>query len=104
MIKLLIILINFNIFLVPINSLAEETPLNKRLGGFEVKVYKSSDEHKHTAALICSLIENNSSQKLIDKAWASQLEQPVIPDDEYIVRFIMRYMCPTSSKDYFEDN
>ena len=103
MINLLLFLISFGLFLVPINSFAEETPLNKKLGGFKIRVLKRKEEHKHTAALICALLENNSSQRLIDDAWESQLEKPVSSDDEFLVRFIMRDMCPTLSKYYFQN-
>ncbi len=102
MFNLLIFLISFNLFLFGSSSLAEEKPLNKKIGGFEIRVLKRKEEHLHTAALICSLIENNSSSKLIDEAWESKLDKPVSKDDEYLVKFIMRDMCPTASKSYFQ--
>ncbi len=101
MINLLAILINFILFINPISVLAEETPLNKKIGGFEIRTYKRKEEHIHTAALICSLLQTNSSQDLIKDAWASKLEYPVSSDDKYIVRFIMRGMCPKASTIYF---
>ena len=101
MINLLAILINFVLFINPISVIAEETPLNKKIGGFQIKTYKRTEEHIHTAALICSLLETKSSKDLIKDAWATKLEYPVSPDDKYIVRFIMRGMCPEASTIYF---
>tara|TARA_Y100001968_G_scaffold252991_1_gene238541 strand:+ start:108 stop:422 length:315 start_codon:yes stop_codon:yes gene_type:complete len=101
--NLLIFLINFNLFLFGSSSFSEEKPLNKKLGGFEIRVLKRKDEHIKTAAIICSLIENNSSIKLIEEGWGTQLEKPVSSDDEYLVKFIMRDMCPKESESYFKD-
>ena len=103
MINLLRYLLIVALYTVSFNSLAQEKSVNKKIGGFEVRVLKRKDEHKHTAALICALIENNSSKKLIDEAWGSQLEKPISADDEYLVKFIMRDMCPKSTKSYFKD-
>ena len=100
MFNLFVFLINFNLFFFGVSSFAEEKPLNKKLGGFEIRVLKRTEEHIRTAALICSLIENNSSKKLIDQAWKSQLQKPVTSEDEYLVRFIMRDMCPLATKSY----
>ena len=102
MFNLLIFLINFALFPIASSSFAEETKLNKKLGGFEIRVLKREVEHIHTAALICSLLENNSSQNLIEDAWKSKLEQPITSDDKYLVRFIMRDMCPSASEIYFK--
>ena len=103
MIKLLAFLIDFVFFINPSGVLAEETTLNKKIGGFEIRTYKREKEHINTAALICSLLENNSSQDLIHEAWKSKLEYPISSDDEYLVRFVMRDMCPKASKSYFEN-
>ena len=101
-INLLSVLINVVFFINPVSVSAEETPLNKKIGGFEIRTYKRKEEHIHTAALICSLLENNSSEDIIEDAWKSKLEYPVNPDDEYLVRFIMMDMCPKASKTYFK--
>ena len=103
MITLLSLLINFVFFINPVSVKAEVKPLNKKIGGFEIRTYKRKEEHIHTAALICSLLENNSSEDLIEDAWKSKLEYPVNPDDKYLVRFIMRDMCPKASQTYFQD-
>ena len=102
MFKLLIFLININLFLFGASSFAEEKPNNTKIGGFEIRVFKKKEEHIHTAALICALLENNSSKKSIDEAWESKLEKPVSSDDEYLVKFIMRDMCPKESKSYIK--
>ena len=104
MFNLLILFINCALFLTPSFSFAGEKTLNNKLPGFEVRVLKRKVEHKHTAALLCALIENKSSEKLIAEAWESQLEIPVSSDDEYLVKFIMRDMCPATSKSYFINN
>ena len=103
MIKLLKFLLTLAVFPLSLASLAEEQIVNKKIGGFEVRVLKRKDEHKQTAALICALIENNSSEKLVADAWESQLEKPISSDDEYLVRFIMRDMCPKEFKSYIKD-
>ena len=102
MFYLLIFLLNINLLLFGASSFAEEKPQNKKIGGFELRVFKRKEEHIHTAALICSLLENNSSKKLTDAAWGSKLEKPISSDDEYLVKFIMRDMCPKESKSYFK--
>ncbi len=104
MFNLFIFVINFVLFLAPSFSFAGEKPLNKKLSGFELRVLKRKDEHKHTAAILCALIENNSSKKLIAEAWGSQLKIPISSDDKYLVKFIMRDMCPITSKTYFKNN
>ena len=103
MINFFVFFINFALFTNPSVSFAQSKPLNKKLGGFEIRVLKRTKAHINTAALLCALLENNSSQKIIDAAWKSKLKQPVNSDDEYIVRFIMRDMCPSASEYYFKN-
>ena len=103
MIKVLKILLILPVCPFSLASLAEEPTVNKKIGGFEVRVLKRKDEHKHTAALLCALIENNSSEIIIKNAWESQLKKPISSDDEYLVRFIMRDMCPKALKSYIKN-
>ncbi len=103
MINLLKIFLPLALYSLSLASLAQEKHSNRKIDGFEVRVLKRKDEHIHTAAFICSLIENNSSKKLINDAWTSQLKKPISSDDEYLVKFIMRDMCPAASKSYFKN-
>ncbi len=66
-----------------------------------VKVLKRTNEHIETAALICSLIEDNSSQETIESAWSYKFDLPLGKDDKYLIDFVMKDMCPSSYQFYF---
>ncbi len=77
-------------FLICFQHQKPKTPL----GDFKVKVLKRRQIHIQTAALLCALQENGASEEQIQAAWRERLEVPISEDDQFLVKSIMRGMCP----------
>ena len=84
-------LIIYLVFLVPINAIARpKIPF----GDVKVRVLERREEHIHTAALICSLYQNGATEEQIKDAWSEKLISPISDDDKFVVKSIMKGMCP----------
>ena len=83
------------LFLLIIPSIAisaekkESPPFNMK-----VRVLKREKTHIKTAALICALLETKATKSEIQQAWHSQLKPPISNNDKYLVKSIMKGMCP----------
>ncbi len=79
---------------LPSQAIAQYQKPKTPLGDFKVKVLKRRQIHIQTAALLCALQENGASEEQIQAAWRERLEVPISEDDQFLVRSIMRGMCP----------
>ena len=101
---IIISLILFISYLFQFNLPVLATNKNKRqiFGGARVKVLKRTEKHINTAALLCALsIENETEEKQIQVAWTQQFQIPIAPEDEFLVNYIMKTMCPEINPEKF---
>ncbi len=64
------------------------------LGELKVRVLKRKQIHIKTAALLCALYKNGGTSEKINEAWSERFVSPISADDEYLVKSIMKGMCP----------
>ena len=89
--KIIILVILFSI---PSQALAHLQRTKMPLGDFKVRILKRRHKHIHTAALLCVLHENGTSESRIKQAWRDKIEVPISANDKFLVISIMREMCP----------
>ena len=88
-----IFLFIFCLLLSP-RSLAQYPKSKIPLGDFKVRVLKRKQIHIKTAALLCALHQNGGTSEQIKEAWNERFVSPINGDDEYLVKSIMKGMCP----------
>ena len=83
----------FCLLLSPI-TLAQYPKSKIPLGDFKVRVLKRKQIHIETAALLCALYQNGATEEQIKDAWSEKLISPISDDDKFVVKSIMKGMCP----------